>query len=163
MEPWRFILCPYSSLVKITKQKYLQKNIHLYKTYTTRKVSAWRKPGTDTSIGTRSSSCRYFRVGWNSMDTHHPYQRLSIGAEWCYHPVLLVPGGIIRCLWISFGVPQRLIYRLLQNRSYIFIHHNWFPCEMVKEVHVRQEVLWVWISAAARLWKPLSGFNIFFQ
>ena len=80
------------------------------------------------------------------------YQRLDIGTGWCYHPVLmdpftLVPGeNITRYLCLAFGTGWWLppgtksASQVTSKGKYLRLSHNCVVDEVVKEIHLRQEV-----------------------
>ena len=80
------------------------------------------------------------------------YQCLAFGTGWCYHPVLmdpftLVPGeNITRYLCLAFGTGLCLppgtksASQVTSKGKYLRFSHNCVVDEVVKEIHLRQEV-----------------------
>ena len=81
------------------------------------------------------------------------YQCLAFGTGWCYHPVLmdpftLVPGeNITRYLCLAFGTGWWLppgtksASQVTSKGKYLRLSHNRIVDEVVKEIHLRQEVM----------------------
>jgi len=80
------------------------------------------------------------------------YQRLDIGTGWCYHPVLMDPSTLVlgenitRYLCLAFGTGWCLppgtksASQVTSKGKYLRLSHNCVVDEMVKEIHLRQEV-----------------------
>ena len=80
------------------------------------------------------------------------YQRLDIGTGWCYHPVLIDPftlvlgENITRYLCLAFGTGWCLppgtksVSQVTSKGKYLPLSHNIVVDEVVKKIHMKQEV-----------------------
>jgi len=56
------------------------------------------------------------------------YQRLDIGTGWCYHPVLMDPSILVSASQVT------------SKEKYLPLSHNIVVDEVVKKIHMKQEV-----------------------
>jgi len=70
-----------------------------------------------------------------------PYQRLDIGTGWCYHPVLMGVIFLVPMFSLWYWVVLKGAPLVTLKGKYILLNYNCCVCEIVSELHMRQEVM----------------------